>query len=93
MKNAREAVLDSTAMCIISNLGRQKAQALHTEFIRFQPTEFAEKLVSWRLAKGQGVWGKIYFNYPKRGEEHFNPIALRQAKIACEFWPRPSWPF
>ncbi|GAB1606864.1 EP300-interacting inhibitor of differentiation 3-like, partial [Argonauta hians] len=42
----REAALDSHALNIISGLGKQKAQALNTEFIRFQPLEYADKLKS-----------------------------------------------
>lgn len=45
MKMTREAALDSTAIAIIAHYGKQKAQALHTEFVKFQPTEFADKLV------------------------------------------------
>ena len=44
--NAREGVYDSMAMSLIASMGRLKAQNLHTEFVRFQATEFAEKLVS-----------------------------------------------
>lgn len=40
----REAALDSYALNLISNLGKQKAQALNTEFVRFQPSEYADKL-------------------------------------------------
>ncbi|KAL3865182.1 hypothetical protein ACJMK2_006799 [Sinanodonta woodiana] len=46
VKTTREAVLDSQAMNLIANLGRKKAQALHTEFVKFQPVEFAEKLIT-----------------------------------------------
>ncbi|WAR22249.1 EID3-like protein [Mya arenaria] len=45
VERAREAALDSQAMHLIANIGRMKAQALHTEFVRFQPTEFAQKLL------------------------------------------------
>lgn len=41
----REAALDSSALVVISQLSRQKAQALHTDFIVFEPAKFAEKLV------------------------------------------------
>jgi len=44
--------LDSQAVHLIANYGRMKAQALNTEFIQFQPTEFASKLVR---PKGAGV--------------------------------------
>ncbi|XP_029649193.1 EP300-interacting inhibitor of differentiation 3-like [Octopus sinensis] len=40
----REAALDSYALNLISGLGKQKAQALNTEFIRFQPLEYTDKL-------------------------------------------------
>ena len=46
VRMTREAALDSQALVLIANIGRQKAQALNTEFVRFQPVEFAEKLVS-----------------------------------------------
>ncbi|KAK3610436.1 hypothetical protein CHS0354_016613 [Potamilus streckersoni] len=46
VKTPREAVLDSQAMNLIANLGRKKAQALHTEFVKFQSLEFAEKLIT-----------------------------------------------
>jgi len=41
----REGALDSQAVLMITNLGRQKAEALHTDFVKFEPGEFAEKLV------------------------------------------------
>lgn len=44
VRRPREAMLDAHAMSLIANMGRMKAQALHTEFIRFQPLEFASKL-------------------------------------------------
>ncbi|XP_060568323.1 non-structural maintenance of chromosomes element 4 homolog A-like [Ruditapes philippinarum] len=47
VKCAREVALDSQAMSMIANIGRMKAQALHTEFVRFQPTEFASKLINF----------------------------------------------
>ncbi|XP_074640839.1 EP300-interacting inhibitor of differentiation 3-like [Tubulanus polymorphus] len=47
VKMTREAALDSQAMAMISNLGRQKAQALNTEFVVFQNTEFACKLANF----------------------------------------------
>ncbi|XP_064608830.1 EP300-interacting inhibitor of differentiation 3-like [Liolophura sinensis] len=46
VKMTREAALDSTAIAIIAHYGKQKAQALHTEFVKFQPTEFADKLMT-----------------------------------------------
>ncbi|ESO86547.1 hypothetical protein LOTGIDRAFT_235347 [Lottia gigantea] len=44
VKMTREAALDSQALVMIANMGRQKAQALNTEFVKFQPVEFVEKL-------------------------------------------------
>ncbi|KAK6185614.1 hypothetical protein SNE40_007810 [Patella caerulea] len=46
VKMTREAALDSQALVLIANMGRQKAQALNTEFVKFQPVEFVEKLVA-----------------------------------------------
>lgn len=40
----REAALDSHLLSMISEYGRQKAQQLNLEFVKFQPLEFAEKL-------------------------------------------------
>ncbi|XP_041368748.1 EP300-interacting inhibitor of differentiation 3-like [Gigantopelta aegis] len=47
VRMTREAALDSQALVLIANIGRQKAQALNTEFVRFQPVEFAEKLMTF----------------------------------------------
>lgn len=46
MQTTREAALDSHVLAIIADYGRQKAQAFNMEFVKFQPSEFAEKLVS-----------------------------------------------
>ncbi|XP_033756079.1 non-structural maintenance of chromosomes element 4 homolog A-like [Pecten maximus] len=43
----REGALDSQAVLLISNLSRQKAEALHTDFVKFEPVEFAEKLITF----------------------------------------------
>ncbi|OWF55260.1 non-structural maintenance of chromosomes element 4 homolog A-like [Mizuhopecten yessoensis] len=43
----REGALDSQAVLLISNLSRQKAEALHTDFVKFEPIEFAEKLITF----------------------------------------------
>ncbi|XP_052772972.1 EP300-interacting inhibitor of differentiation 3-like [Mya arenaria] len=61
VERAREAALDSQAMHLIANIGRMKAQALHTEFVRFQPTEFAQKLIAFvgGTSAGQGVEARI----------------------------------
>ncbi|KAK3094990.1 hypothetical protein FSP39_008802 [Pinctada imbricata] len=44
VKAPREGALDSATILMISNLGRQKVEALKTDFIKFEPVEFAEKL-------------------------------------------------
>ncbi|XP_060064546.1 non-structural maintenance of chromosomes element 4 homolog A-like [Ylistrum balloti] len=43
----REGALDSQAVLLISNLSRQRAEALHTDFVKFEPVEFAEKLITF----------------------------------------------
>lgn len=48
----REAALDSELLCLCATLGKQKIQSLNTDFVQFQPLEFAEKLVM-TLAGGQ----------------------------------------
>lgn len=45
----REGALDSQAVYLISNLGRQRAEKLHTDFIKFEPVKYAEKLVSFNF--------------------------------------------
>ncbi|PVD31157.1 hypothetical protein C0Q70_10435 [Pomacea canaliculata] len=42
--NPREAALDSHILALIADAGRQKAQAFTLEFVKFQPSEFSEKL-------------------------------------------------
>ncbi|KAK7499381.1 hypothetical protein BaRGS_00009356 [Batillaria attramentaria] len=44
VQTTREAAIDSHLLAMISDYGRQKAQALNLEFVKFQPLEFAEKL-------------------------------------------------
>ncbi|XP_046585049.1 EP300-interacting inhibitor of differentiation 3-like [Haliotis rubra] len=59
VKKAREAALDSSVLVMIANIGRLKAQALTTEFVKFQATEFAEKLITFvsgqQLQDGQRI--------------------------------------
>ncbi|XP_069139150.1 non-structural maintenance of chromosomes element 4 homolog A-like [Argopecten irradians] len=43
----REGALDSQTVLLISNLSRQRAEALHTDFVKFEPVEFAEKLITF----------------------------------------------
>ncbi|KAG1674750.1 Non-structural maintenance of chromosomes element 4 A [Nymphon striatum] len=43
---AREAALDSELLYLCAKLGKEKIQSLNTDFIKFQPIEFAEKLVT-----------------------------------------------
>lgn len=47
VRTPREGALDSTAILTISNFARQQADNLNTDFVRFEPVEFAEKLVSF----------------------------------------------
>ncbi|OWF56598.1 non-structural maintenance of chromosomes element 4 homolog A-like [Mizuhopecten yessoensis] len=47
VKKSTERVLDSLAVRIISNYGRQTAEAVQTDFVKFIPEEFAEKLVTF----------------------------------------------
>ncbi|XP_033757462.1 EP300-interacting inhibitor of differentiation 3-like isoform X2 [Pecten maximus] len=47
VKLSSERVLDSLAVRIISTYGRQKALAVQTDFIKFVPEEFAEKLITF----------------------------------------------
>lgn len=47
VKRPREAVLDSASVNMIANIGRLKAQALSTEFVRFSPAEFASRISSY----------------------------------------------
>lgn len=44
VQTTREAAIDSHLLAMISDYGRQKAQALNLEFVKFQPLEFAEKV-------------------------------------------------
>ena len=45
VRTPREGALDSTTILAISSLARQQADNLNTDFVRFEPVEFAEKLV------------------------------------------------
>ncbi|XP_076101790.1 EP300-interacting inhibitor of differentiation 3-like [Mytilus galloprovincialis] len=47
VRTPREGALDSTAILTISSLARQQADNLNTDFVRFEPIEFAEKLVAF----------------------------------------------
>ncbi|XP_033633644.1 non-structural maintenance of chromosomes element 4 homolog A-like isoform X1 [Asterias rubens] len=58
IKCSREAALDSGLMLLVSSLGKERAQKLHTDFNTFEPTEFAEKLITFmsdrRIRNDQG---------------------------------------
>ncbi|XP_067125777.1 EP300-interacting inhibitor of differentiation 3 [Centruroides vittatus] len=47
VKKTREAAMDSRLIYLCAAAGKQQAQALHTDFLTFQPLEFAEKLISY----------------------------------------------
>lgn len=47
VKKTREAALDSQLIYLCAAVGKQQAQALHTDFLTFQPLEFAEKLITF----------------------------------------------
>ena len=53
MKTPREGALDSTTILAISSLARQQADHLNTDFVKFEPIEFAEKLVSHFIAEAK----------------------------------------
>lgn len=42
----REGALDSATILMISNYGWMKVDNLKTDFLKFEPNEYAEKLVS-----------------------------------------------
>ncbi|KAL5015746.1 hypothetical protein ScPMuIL_005335 [Solemya velum] len=77
VRTAREAALDSCALAMIANYGRQKAQALHTEFVKFQPVEFAEKLVNLFGSSGAGDMGNIPFEGWVQMGENIRPYFNR----------------
>ncbi|GFR77725.1 non-structural maintenance of chromosomes element 4 homolog A-like, partial [Elysia marginata] len=45
VRNTREAALDSASLVNISELGKKKAQALKTDFLRFNAADFCDKVV------------------------------------------------
>ena len=45
VQNTREAALDSASLVNISELGKKKAQALKTDFLRFNAADFCDKVV------------------------------------------------
>ncbi|KAK3804210.1 hypothetical protein RRG08_040719 [Elysia crispata] len=52
VKNTREAALDSTSLVNISELGKKKAQALKTDFLRFNAADFCDKV---RIKVSNGI--------------------------------------
>ena len=42
----REGALDSATILMISNYARMKVDNLKTDFLKFEPIEYSEKLVS-----------------------------------------------
>ena len=46
VKMTREASMDSAIVAQISHMGMKQAQALHTDFVTFESSEFAQRLVS-----------------------------------------------
>ncbi|XP_072046290.1 non-structural maintenance of chromosomes element 4 homolog A-like isoform X2 [Amphiura filiformis] len=51
----QEAALDSHLMVLVSTLGKQRAQKLQTDFVVFEPAEFAEKLVTYMKGRQLGT--------------------------------------
>lgn len=47
VKMPREGALDSATILMISNYGRMKVDNLKTDFLKFEPIEYAEKLISF----------------------------------------------
>ena len=45
MRHPREAVLDSSLLLSVTNHGSEQAKQLQTDFVIFDPKEFADKLV------------------------------------------------
>ncbi|XP_038070924.1 non-structural maintenance of chromosomes element 4 homolog A-like [Patiria miniata] len=88
-KCPREAALDSHLMVLVSSLGNERAQKLHTDFHTFDPKEFAEKLVSFmgdrRIPNEEGERRNVPF--PKEGWSK-----LGQAAKAC-FRRAPAFHF
>lgn len=54
MRQAREAALDAQLLVLATDLGKEKASQLHAEGSAFDPSAFAEHLVSYCERKGQG---------------------------------------
>lgn len=48
VSRAREAALDAQFLVLASNLGKEKANQLHSDMTVFDPSAFAEDLVSWQ---------------------------------------------
>ena len=46
VRHTREAVLDSSLLLSVTNLGSEQAKQLQTDFVTFDADEFADKLVS-----------------------------------------------
>ncbi|RUS73695.1 hypothetical protein EGW08_018542, partial [Elysia chlorotica] len=52
VRNTREAALDSASLVNISELGKKKAQALKTDFLRFNAADFCDKV---RIKVSNGI--------------------------------------
>ena len=46
VRHTREAVLDSSLLLSVTNIGSEQAMMLQTDFVTFEPMTFADKLVS-----------------------------------------------
>ncbi|XP_022091752.1 non-structural maintenance of chromosomes element 4 homolog A-like [Acanthaster planci] len=68
-KCSREAALDAQLMVLVSSLGHEQAQKLHSDFHTFDPSEFAEKLITFmgdrRIRNEEGERRNVPF--PKEG--------------------------
>ncbi|XP_006825652.1 EP300-interacting inhibitor of differentiation 3-like [Saccoglossus kowalevskii] len=53
----REAALDSQFLVLAASLGNQQAHQLHTDLVAFEPTEFAEKLITFMKGRQIGLEG------------------------------------
>eukprot|EP00105_Crassostrea_gigas_P042450 XP_019926598.1 PREDICTED: EP300-interacting inhibitor of differentiation 3-like [Crassostrea gigas] len=77
VKMPREGALDSATILMISNYGRMKVDNLKTDFLKFEPIEYAEKLISFvnqgqpRQSQDIAISNQGWINLGKASQKFF----------------------
>ncbi|XP_033119463.1 non-structural maintenance of chromosomes element 4 homolog A-like [Anneissia japonica] len=72
IKGTREAAMDSSFLVIASAIGKQRAQKLHTDLVKFDAREFIEKLVTYMSGRAMAP------DTQSQNRRHITPEAWKE---------------